>query len=54
MKEMLLQIEAIQATLDKIEIKGRVNIDKMLGCMQALDELTEKLKEVMKNGTGNS
>lgn len=36
-------IRSIIYTLDKIEVRGRQNIDSMLGCMQALDRLLQQV-----------
>lgn len=59
---MLDTIMQIKATLDKIKVKGRKDIERMLGCMQALDGIekaliqnreelrTKKMKEVAANG----
>lgn len=59
---MLDTIIQIKATLDKIKVKGRKDIERMLGCMQALDSIeqalirnreelrTKKVKEAMPNG----
>lgn len=38
-------IKSVLYTLDKIEIHGRKNIDQMLGCMQALEGLLQKIAE---------
>lgn len=32
-------IRAVRQTLEKIDVRGRSNIDKMLGCMMALDQI---------------
>lgn len=36
-------IRKVIATLDTIEVKGRDNMDKLLGCMQALDRVAGAL-----------
>lgn len=41
---MLDLIEAIQRTLDTINVHGRDDIDAMLGVMMALDKLKEQCK----------
>lgn len=40
MEEM---IRKVLFTLDTIEVKGRKNIDRMLGCMQALEKVAAAL-----------
>ena len=37
-------IRQVLATLDTVEIKGHDNINKMLGCMQALEKIADALK----------
>ena len=37
-------IRKVLATLDKVEVKGKANMDKMLGCMQALEKVADALK----------
>lgn len=51
-------IQSVIATLDKIEVRGRGNLDMLLGCIQTLDKLLgtideEQKKEGAGNGTGN-
>lgn len=36
-------IRKVLLTLDKVEVKGRANIDRMLGCMQALEKVADAL-----------
>lgn len=38
-------IEAIQHTLETIHVRGRDDIDAMLGVMMALDKLKEQCKD---------
>lgn len=33
------RIKAVRRTLEEIDVRGRNNIDKMLGCMMALDQI---------------
>lgn len=37
-------IQQVLYTLDQIEVRGRENIDRMLGCMFALERVAEALK----------
>ena len=37
-------IRQVIATLDTIEVKGRDNLDTMLGCMQVLGKVAEAMK----------
>lgn len=32
-------LQAVRATLDRVEVHGSGNLDLLLGCMQALDRL---------------
>jgi len=38
-------IVAVRNTLDKITVSGEENLDKMLGCIQALNALINKHEE---------
>lgn len=37
-------IQKVLYTLDQIDVKGRENIDRMLGCMQALESIANAMK----------
>lgn len=37
-------IRQVLYTLDQIDVKGRENIDRMLGCMQALEKIANAMK----------
>lgn len=37
-------IRKVLATLDAVEVKGKDNLDKMLGCMQALEKIADAMK----------
>lgn len=37
-------IRQVLATLDTVEVKGRDNMDKVLGCMQALEKIADALR----------
>ena len=37
-------IRQVVATLDTVEVKGRDNMDKILGCMQALDKIADAMR----------
>ena len=37
-------IRKVISTLDKVEVKGKANMDRMLGCMQALEKIADALK----------
>lgn len=49
-------INLIQGTLNCVQVSGRENWDRLLGCMQALEELKEYLtaKEVPDGGHNRS
>lgn len=36
-------IRKVIATLDAVEVKGRANLDRMLGCMQALEKVADAM-----------
>lgn len=37
-------IRKVIETLDGVEVKGRSNLNKMLGCMQTLDRIAEAMR----------
>ncbi len=37
-------IRKVLATLDKVEVKGKDNMDRLLGCMQALTKIADAMK----------
>lgn len=39
MSKRLQDINALLVTLDKIPVSGRENLERMLGCMEKLDEM---------------
>ena len=41
MEELLRKV---LSTLDKVEVRGRENIDRMLACMQALEKVADAMK----------
>lgn len=42
---MIETLERLIYTLNGVEVKGRDNIDKLLGCIMTLESLIEELKE---------
>lgn len=52
--DVIEQINAIQRTLNGVKADGRDNWDRLLGCMQALDELKNFLMEVSDGGNNGS
>lgn len=44
-------IKLVLNTLEEIEIKGKTNIDAMLGCMNALESFVQKAEEENKKET---
>lgn len=52
------RIKAVRRTLEEIDIRGRDNIDKMLGCMMALDQIiaeaSQPTQEAKSNESNNS
>lgn len=49
--DVIKHIKAIQNTLNGVHAEGRENWDRLLGSMQALDELKEFLMEVPDGGS---
>ena len=39
-------VKAVLSTLNTVEVKGKDNMDKMLGCMQVLEKLEEAFEEM--------
>lgn len=39
------RIKAVRRTLEEIDVRGRVNIDKMLGCMMMLDQIIVEMSQ---------
>ena len=37
-------IRQVIATRDTVEVKGRDNLDKVLGCMQALEKIADAMR----------
>lgn len=37
-------IRKVITTLDKVEVKGRNNLDRMLACMQTLEKIANAMK----------
>lgn len=46
-------IKLVLNTLEDIEIKGKKNVDAMLGCMNALENFIQKAEEENKNESEN-
>jgi hypothetical protein len=42
---MLQIIKSLIITLEKIEVRGKDNLDMLLGCIQTLEKLMETIKE---------
>lgn len=52
MDKLIMQVLSIQKTLDMISIHGREDVSRMLGCMQALDEIITALRQTMDDAEG--
>lgn len=46
----MFSIEDIIASLNGIEVKGRENLDRLLGCILALEAVVEAQKNAKKEG----
>ena len=51
MTEIIKQIEAVINTLNKVEVKGMNNLDRLLASMQVLQDIHDKL--IAKDGEEN-
>lgn len=38
-------IRKVISTLDRVEVRGRENLDRLLGCMQALEKIAEAARK---------
>lgn len=45
MDEQITQLRAVLRTLDAIEISGRQNLDRLLGCMITLEKVIKAMDE---------
>ena len=45
--ESIRQIKAVEYALEQVEVKGRDNMDKLLGSMQALSRIAANLERGM-------
>lgn len=43
-KNLATTVRAVVATLDLVEVKGRDNLDRVLGCINALDAVVTALE----------
>lgn len=43
-KNLATTVRAVMATLDLVEVKGRDNLDRVLGCINALDAVVTALE----------
>lgn len=43
-KNLATTVRAVMATLDLVEVKGRDNLDRVLGCINALDAVATALE----------
>lgn len=41
--DIISKLNAVQNTLEGVEVKGRENLDRVLGCMQTIDEVLRVL-----------
>ena len=39
------RLKAVRRTLEEIDVRGRGNIDKMLGCMMMLDQIIVEMSQ---------
>lgn len=46
--EILNQLKSVYATLDKINVSGSTNIDKMYGCFYVLTQVIQELEALEK------
>ena len=43
-KNLAVTVRAVMSTLDLVEVKGRDNLDRVLGCINALDAVVSALE----------
>lgn len=56
MDEKMMILGRVLYTLDQIEVRGKQNMDKLLGCIQGVEhlkELLEQEKAVTADGNGD-
>lgn len=41
--DIISKLNAVLNTLDGVEVKGRENLDRLLGCMQTIDDVLRVL-----------
>lgn len=46
-------INAVLATLNTVDVKGKDNMDKMLGCIQVLEKLKDAFEDMQGKGNEN-
>lgn len=45
MDDIMKTIARIIYTINQVDVRGKENMDKLLGCIQALEGLQERLKD---------
>ena len=48
------RLKAVRRTLEEIDVRGRGNIDKMLGCMMTLDRIIAEAPRPAQEGKDES
>lgn len=48
----LKYFKALRETLDGVEVSGKSNLSKVLGCMELLDKLIGEINEAQKKAAG--
>lgn len=48
------RIKAVRRTLEEIDVRGRSNIDKMLGCMMMLDQIVAEESQLVQEAKDES
>lgn len=43
--EVITILEAVSQTLNKVEVKGRENLDMLLGCINILDQTAAQMRK---------
>jgi hypothetical protein len=58
MEQQIKLLKAVEDTLEKVEVRGRENLDRMLGCMGTLQSVRQNLikleKEMKKDAEGGT
>lgn len=52
MDEIIQKLKTVNYTLNQVEVHGQANLDRLLGCMQALREAIDRLAQAKTQTAG--